>query len=346
MKGRKAVKILCLLLAVITAATSCGTGTSDTSALQYAPKEEDRLVVYTSHKEEVYWPIIKEFEERTGIWVEVISGGTNELLTRLVEEKDVPQADVMFGGGVDSLAAYGDCFAPYFCRDWVLLDYTMRSIDGLWTPFSALPVVLIYNTKLVSPGQLTCWEDLFSPAWQGRIAFCDPSVSGSSFTGLVTLLQAVGGAPDEVLQAFAVSLDGRQLETSGEVLDSVAEGTDLVGITLEETALKRAAAGAEIALVYPSDGTSCVPDGGALVKGAPHEKNAQRFLDFIASTDVQQRMESEFSRRPIRQTQTQTADLLPLTDIPSLNYDISWASENHNKVLMSWAFYFGGGEEA
>lgn len=28
-------------------------------------KEEDRLVVYTSHKEEVYWPIYKEFEERT-----------------------------------------------------------------------------------------------------------------------------------------------------------------------------------------------------------------------------------------------------------------------------------------
>mgnify|MGYP000084379279 CR=1 FL=1 len=87
MKGRKAVKILCLLLAVIIAATSCGTETSDTSVLQYAPKEEDRLVVYTSHKEEVYWPIIKEFEERTGIWVEVVSGGTNELLTRLVEEK-------------------------------------------------------------------------------------------------------------------------------------------------------------------------------------------------------------------------------------------------------------------
>ena len=82
MKGHKAVKILCLLLAVIIAATSCGTETSDTSVLQYAPKEEDRLVVYTSHKEEVYWPIIKEFEERTGIWVEVVSGGTNELLTR------------------------------------------------------------------------------------------------------------------------------------------------------------------------------------------------------------------------------------------------------------------------
>ena len=339
-------RLLCLMLACLFTAAGCASERSGPAVSDYAPREEERLVVYTSHKEEVYQPIIKEFEERTGIWVELVPGGTNELLEQLVKEKENPKADVMFGGGVDSLEAYIDCFTPYFCQDWTLLEPSMRSEDGLWTPFSALPVVLIYNTKLVSPGQLTCWEDLFSPAWQGRIAFCDPSVSGSSFTGLVTLLQAVGGAPDEVLQAFAVSLDGRQLETSGEVLDSVAEGTDLVGITLEETALKRAAAGAEIALVYPSDGTSCVPDGGALVKGAPHEKNAQRFLDFIASTDVQQRMESEFSRHPIRQTQTQTADLLPLTDIPSVNYDISWASENHNKVLMSWAFYFGGGEEA
>ena len=344
MKGLKAVKMLSLVLAVIITA-GCGTGTAEQAALQYAPPEEDRLVVYTAHKEEVYWPIIKEFEERTGIWVEIVPGGTNELLTRLAQEKDAPQAEVMFGGGVDSLEAYADCFTPYFCRDWVLLDYTMRSIDGLWTPFSALPVVLIYNTKLVSPGRLTCWKDLFSPAWQGRIAFCDPSVSGSSFTGLVTLLEAAGGDLDETLQAFAVSLDGRQQETSGQVLDAVADGTDLVGITLEETALKRAAEGAEIALVYPSDGTSCVPDGGALVKGAPHEKNAQRFLDFIASPDVQQRMETEFSRRPIRQTKTQAEGLVALADIPTLDYDISWASENHDKILMSWAFYFGGGEE-
>ena len=344
MKGLKAVKMLSLVLAVIITA-GCGTGTAEQAALQYAPPEEDRLVVYTAHKEEVYWPIIKEFEERTGIWVEIVPGGTNELLTRLAQEKDAPQADVMFGGGVDSLEAYADCFTPYFCRDWVLLDYTMRSIDGLWTPFSALPVVLIYNTKLVSPGRLTCWKDLFSPAWQGRIAFCDPSVSGASFTGLVTLLEAAGGDLDETLQAFAVSLDGRQQETSGQVLDAVADGTDLVGITLEETALKRAAEGAEIALVYPSDGTSCVPDGGALVKGAPHEKNAQRFLDFIASPDVQQRMETEFSRRPIRQTKTQAEGLVALADIPTLDYDISWASENHDKILMSWAFYFGGGEE-
>ena len=48
-----------------------------------APSEAERLVVYTSHKEEVYQPIVEEFERRTGVWVQVVSGGTTELLERI-----------------------------------------------------------------------------------------------------------------------------------------------------------------------------------------------------------------------------------------------------------------------
>ena len=71
------------------------TGTGEVS-------EEKRLTVYTSHKQEVYAPIIKEFEERTGIWVEVVPGGTTELLERIREEGEKGSCDVMFGGGVES----------------------------------------------------------------------------------------------------------------------------------------------------------------------------------------------------------------------------------------------------
>ena len=345
MKSAGMKGLLCLALAWSLTLTGCASDKNTHAVSDFAPPESQRLVVYTSHKEEVYQPIIEEFEARTGIWVELVTGGTNELLEQLVEEKENPAADVMFGGGVDSLEAYGDCFTPYFCQDWSQLEPSLRSDSGLWTPFSALPVVLIYNTKLVSQGRLTSWRGLFSPAWQGRIAFCDPSISGSSFTGLVTLISAMGGNQDETLMEFAVSLDGRQLGSSGEVLTSVASGTDLVGITLEETALKRVAAGEDIALVYPEDGTSCVPDGCAIVQNARHPENAQLFLDFIAGEDVQRRMETEFSRRPVRSLPQADTALLPLSEIPLLEYDISWASEHHNGILMSWAFYFGGGEQ-
>ena len=142
----------------------------------FAPEERERLVIYTSHKAEVWRPIIREFEERTGVWVVVETGGSNELLERIHREEDAPRADVMFGGGVEGLAAYADCFTPYTARDADKLDARFSRADGLWTPFSTLPVVLIYNNKLLSAARVTGWHDLLSPAFRGHIAFADPEI--------------------------------------------------------------------------------------------------------------------------------------------------------------------------
>ena len=109
---KKRILILTLLLPLL-----AGCAAKQPEPLPCTPGDAQRLVVYTSHKEEVYTPIIREFEERTGIWVDVVSGGTNELLQRIQQEADAPKADVMFGGGVESLESYQDCFSPYICRE-------------------------------------------------------------------------------------------------------------------------------------------------------------------------------------------------------------------------------------
>lgn len=277
----KHIRILILCIAFVLL-TGCAPAAQDTAA--YAPDESERLVLYTSHKKEVWWPIVKEFESRTGIWVEVVQGGTNELLEQLQKEQDAPRADVMFGGGVESLEACRALFEPYVCRgaEQILPQY--RAQDNSWTPFSSLPVVLVYNPKLLSSGQLSCWADLLDPALRGQIAFADPSVSGSSYTALVTMLCALGGDADEVLQTFAENLDGKLLSGSGAIISAVANGEALVGITLEETARKRIAAGDGIAMVYPADGTSCVPDGCAALKGAPHPDTQSCFSILPSAT--------------------------------------------------------------
>lgn len=333
---RKFLPLLVLLLLL----SGCAAGGKASETERYAPEDANRLVIYTSHKEEIYWPIIQEFEQRTGIWVGVVTGGTNELLERIEREKDTPAADVMFGGGVESLESYRDCFAPYTSSQTMYIQERFRDGDGLWTPFSALPVVLIYNTKLVEQGQLTGWNDLLSPAFRGRIAFADPGVSGSCYTGLVTLMHAEGG--QEALQRFAEAMGGRQLNDSGDVLTSVAEGTDLAGITLEGSALQHMAAGEDIALVYPADGTSCVPDAGALIKGAPHEDNAKLFLDFTVSRDVQELLPARFYRRPVRSDVEAGPELAGLSDLVLIDYDVDWASAQREAVLMTWAFFLGG----
>lgn len=305
---------------------------------EYTPDESMRLTIYTSHKEEVYMPIVREFEERTGIWVDVITGGTNELLERIESQQDNVEADVMFGGGVESLKAYEHCFSPYVVGSSDSIREPHQAEDAVWTPFSALPVVLIYNTKLVSPDKITGWSSLSDPIFRGRIAFADPAISGSSFTALATQILA-GKSMDKTLATLAENLQGKTLSSSGDVLNAVVDGSCLVGITLEETALKYIAAGADLAMVYPEEGTSCVPDASAIVKGAPHSENAKRFLDFTVSYEVQQMLSESSYRRPVRSDIPAGESLLPLQDIVLVDYDIDWACKNRDVILSDWLFY-------
>lgn len=330
-------KILCALLVL---ALLCGcSGSAPAQGSAFAPDEAHRLVVYTSHKQEVWQPIVREFEERTGIWVDVVYGATSELLERIEREERDVRADLMFGGGVESLETYRECFTPYTCADADRLLPQFRCADDLWTPFSALPVVLIYNTKLMEPGLLTGWSDLLSPELRGEIAFTDPSVSGSAFTSLMTMLCALPGDRSENLRAFAENLGGVQLDGSGAVLTAVADGSATVGVTLEETALKRIAEGENIAMVYPADGTSCVPDGSAIVRGAPHEENARAFIDFTVSAEVQRLLAEQFCRRPVLEGMDSLPGAPSLEELPAADYDLELAVREREAVLMSWAFY-------
>lgn len=309
-----------------------------------APAEEERLVVYTSHKEEVYGPIIKEFEERTGVWVRVVTGGTNELLERIAAEGEEPRCDVMFGGGVESLQFYEDYFEPYSGAGAALLKPGLRPEGDRWTPFSSLPVVLIYNTRLVTPGELTGWEDLLDERWRGKIAFADPAVSGSSYTAAITMLLCLDGDIWENLDRFEDNLEGNIIEDSGDVATAVDAGNCWVGVTLEETALKRQSQGANIAIVYPVEGTSNLPDGTALVAGARHGDNARAFLEFVQSEDVQALVVSDFARRSVRSDVADRDTLPPEENIGIIDYDAKWASGLKEEFLRRWDEGWGEAE--
>lgn len=329
MKFRKAVGVV-LALALLT--TGCGAA-SDISP-SYQPDDEKQLTVYTSHKEAVYLPIIQEFEERTGIWVDIVDGGTNEMLETIRQEQDCPRADVMFGGGIESLDAYRDCFVPYTSSEAEAIAPAYQDAAACWTPFSALPVVLIYNCKLVDPANLTGWADLLS--FQGQVAFADPGISASSFTALVTECTALEDTIGHAIETLTQALEGKTLESSGEVITAVAAGKSLVGITLEETAMQAISSGYDIGIVYPKEGTSCVPDGSALIKNAPHCENAKRFLDFTVSCDTQSRLQNQNNRRSVRRDLPAPDCLPPLETLKLVDYDIDWACRHRDSILDQW----------
>ena len=86
----------------------CGCGGNRDAA---APEDADRLVIFTARSAAVYDDAVREFERRTGIWVEVhTADGALPLLEQIAAGQ---RCDLLLGVTPDCLSACGELFAPY-----------------------------------------------------------------------------------------------------------------------------------------------------------------------------------------------------------------------------------------
>lgn len=319
---------------------ACGDEEKNAVKSEKEEKTSTKVTVYSPHQGEIINPIIKEFQDRTDITVELVTGGTGELLNRVQAESENPLGDVFWGGGAESLAAFTKNFDPYKVANDSEIADIYKSTDGSWTGFSALPMVIMYNKDLISENDVPkTWEDLLDPKWKGKIAFADPGKSGSSYTQLVTMLTANKDDGEEgwsFVKNFVGNLDGKILGGSSMVFKGVADGEFPVGVTLEEAAYRYISGGANVGVSYPEEGTSAVPDGMALIKGANNKENAQKFLDFLASKDVQEIIVKEFNRRSVLDGVSAPEGLISSNDIPLVDYDFNWASDNQEDVMKKF----------
>lgn len=270
------------------------------------------------------------------IQVEVVAAGTGELLNRIAAESANPIADVFWGGGADSLAAFKEYFAPYVCANDAAIDEAYKDSEDMWIGESPLPMVIFYNKDLLERDGLsipTSWEDLIQPEWKGKIAYAMPSKSGSAYTQLITMLLGHGGKEDgwEFIEKLYDNLDGKILDSSGKCHKMVADGEFHVGITIEKSALLYAE-NDSVGFIYPEDGTSAVPDGISLIKGAPNEENAKIFIDFVTSKEFQEQQNKNWGRRPVR-NDIEIEGMAKLSDIKLVDYDFDWAANEKEAII-------------
>ena len=338
-RGSKLIKLATILTAgaVMLLLSSCTNSERQASieelSYKYNVPSEKQLIVYTSHKEEVYLPIIREFENRTGIWVEIHAGGTAEMFSQVEEASRDGLCDIMFGGGIESYEAQKDLFMPYKTGGKEMLDPLYTDADDYWTPFTELPIVFVYNKKLVSYAEIPkTWNDLFDARWKGQISFADVTSSGTSYTIISTMEQVFNESADSLVPRFYEQLDGNVVNSSGQVIPKVSDGTYLVGVTLEETARKAMEQGYDIDMIYPEDGTSAVPDGCAMIKNAPHSYNAGKFIDFVVDYDTQKYAQENFYRRSVRKDLEKENG----NSISFIKFDIQKAAREEEEVFSLW----------
>lgn len=344
------MSLLFVAMLLLTLAACGGNGTPATAApastepapVEPAPQTSTEptgtVVVYSPHDADPLNAGINQFMAKyPGVKVEVVAAGTGELCNRIKAESNSPIADVLWGGGADSLAAFSDFFAPYVCANDEFIDDAFKDADDLWIGESPLPMVLFYNKDLLAKDGLTVptkWEDLTAPEWKGKIAYCLPSKSGSAYTQLCTMLLGHGGkeAGWDFIQKLYDNLDGKIVDSSGKCHKMVKDGEFYVGLTIEKSAVQYAA-DSTVGFSYPQDGTSAVPDGVALVKGAPNEDNARLFIDFVTSAECQMAQMNDWGRRPVRNDIEVANGLAKLSELVLVDYDFNWAANDKEEII-------------
>lgn len=343
---KKSTMFLNLVLALLLLlATACGKEKSKNDEI---PAKSNEVTVYSPLFPDAINSVTNGFTKKTGIKVNLVVAGTGELLKRIQAESENPLGDVIFGGGAESLNSYKKYFAPYRSTNHNNIDPLFRDPEDKWFGFAVLPMVMIYNTDLVTKKEAPAsWNDLIDPKWNGKIAMASPVKSGSAYTITATLLTAFGKDSEtgfDFVKKFIANLDGKVLGGSSAVPKGVVDKEYYIGLTLESSAVKYKNAGGHIEIAYPSEGTSVVADGAALIKGATNEENAKLFLDYIGSKEVQEILATKFNIRGVRTDVALPKGLGPISDIKLLDYDFDWASKSKKDIVKRWKNIVSGKE--
>lgn len=140
---------------------------------QTEPKTEEKVVnVYTHRHYDTDKQLFTDFEQNTGIRVNVVMAEDDELLSRLEAEGANSPADVIItaDAGRLGLAAQRGFLKPE--RDSVLeanIPPHLRDPEGRWFGFTMRARVLAYDKNKVKPEELLTYNDLLSPRFKGQI---------------------------------------------------------------------------------------------------------------------------------------------------------------------------------
>nr|CAO85690.1 putative iron(III)-binding periplasmic protein precursor [Clostridium sp.] len=118
----------------------------------------------------------------------------------------------------------------------------------------------------------------------------------------------------------------------------VGQGEAMVGITFLHDAIKYREEGMkDIVLSTPKEGTGYEIGGVGLLKGAPNQEVAKKFIDWCLTAKAQELGQTvgsyQFLTHPSAKPPQQAAEL---NDTKLIEYDLDWAGSHKSELIEKW----------
>jgi iron(III) transport system substrate-binding protein len=254
------------------------------------------VTAYVSADRPFSEPVMKEYERRAGVRVNVVydteETKSTGLANRLLAEKARPQADVFWSNEpLRTLVLKSrNVLAPYQSRAADGIASTFKDPEGYWTGFSARMRVIVYNTSKVKPEDAPqSVFDLADPRWKGQVAIADPRFGSTSFH-VAALYAELGDARMDEFFGKLKTNDVKVVDGNSVVRDMVARGEASVGLTDTDDVNVALEAKQPVAMILPDRdgiGVPVMPNMVSLVANSPHPDEAKKLVDYLLSADVE-----------------------------------------------------------
>jgi iron(III) transport system substrate-binding protein len=315
----------------------------ETTQTDETTKKSGEVNLYTHRHYEVDQQIFKRFEEETGIKVNVVKAGADELMVRLENEGDKSPADLLVtvDAGRLVLAKQKGLLQPI--QSDILISRIpeyLRDDEGYWFAQTVRARFLVYSKDRVKPEELSTYEALTDAKWKGRILSRSSSnIYNQSLLASIIAHQGEEGATtwaNGVVANFAREPKGNDRD---QVIAIAAGQGDVaivnsyyVGKMFESDDTSERDAVSKTGVFFPNQndrGAHINISGAGVTKYSPNRENAILLLEYMASDEIQQIFAEANSEYPVNSEIASAAllqswgtfkpDTLPLRVLGELN---------------------------
>lgn len=301
-----------------------------------------RVTLYTSVDDEFARMVVAQFEQDTGIRVDVLGDTeatkTTGLVTRLQSEKDNPTCDVWWSSepmGTILLARDG-VLEPGGMENSVDADWpdAFRAPDWTWVGTALRRRVIVYAPDRVE-NPPTSMHELIDPSYKGRVGMARPQFGTTRIhMALLAAHWGIGGL-EGWLEQLAAN-DVRMYDGNATVVRAVAMGEIDVGMTDTDDVWAGQKNGWDVEFASRNDDENdapptsryaldaqqiLIPNTVAIVKNAPNPDLAKQLAAYLTSPRVERLLyESISGNHPVSAELRAELNLSPLLggdDLPS-----------------------------
>ena len=324
---------------------SCG----EVKKQEVSTNESKEITIYTHRHYDSDKTIIANFEKETGIKVNVVKAKADELLQKLEAEGKQSPADLLLTIDAGRLVRAKQKDLLQSAKSEIIeksVPENLRDEENFWFSLTKRARIIVYDKNKVNPEDLSTYEDLTNPKWNGKVLIRSSSnIYNQSLLASIIANNGQDSAKqwaEGLVQNMARKPKGNDRDQVKAILAGEGEigiiNTYYLGKLINSKDSLEVEAGNSVGVFFLNQkdrGAHINVSGIGVAKHAPNKEDAVKFIEYLVSKDVQEIFAKANYEYPVNKEASASDLLKSWGDFKEDNLPLSKLGElNKNAVVI------------